>query len=225
MKHFLLIFFIFNISASFAQKSVPQPVMQQFEVQKAMTNICSIDQDSRQCEFVQSIALKNRSFASEEKYMEIDSSNPPGMLEYLNSLAKDNKSILNKIESEKKLQTSRMYKAIDLATEKICNIKLESQPCLEILKMFNFQAEIETGKKLNPPANIPQKIKQDVRKFISEEHPNMYPSSRLLLEAGILSEMQKNEKTLEPEPKEKQRKSKDGCENKYSSHYIIRDCQ
>lgn len=85
-----------------------------------------------------------------------------------------------------------MYRVLHTGRDKICGIKQESFPCMRILMSFVYQADVEAGDSLNMPANIPADIKAICSPNIAKEHPDAYPSTRLLLEATILSKMQED---------------------------------
>lgn len=235
IKHFLLAIFITQsfpaiAQSAIAQPSIPPSMLQDIEVSKAAIDVCTIDPDSRQCELMQFLMVKNSPVASEGNFLEIDANAHPRMLEYLLLSSKEKQSLINSMELNRKLQASRMYRALNVAKDKICAIKQESLPCMEILISFYHQADVETGDKLNAPANIPVEIKQSIRKSIAKEHPNLTPSSRLLLEATILSKMQEgNEAVLPSTPapasKEKERKGRGICADKYSPSYDPQKCR
>lgn len=225
MKNILFIIIFIAFGSAVAQTSLPPPLMLQHEIDSSMKSVCKIDENSRQCEIIQYLAAKNSEFASKNEYMKINSNITPQMMEYLISNIKDMKILISEMESARKLQTSQLYKIIDMASEKICDIKFESQACMQSISLLDLQASIETGKKLNPPANIPLELKQATRKLISEEHPDLYPSGRLLIEAVILSKMQDEQLASASTPEKIQNKKINECRNKYSPHYGSKKCQ
>lgn len=232
MKNALFVILLFGVGATFAQTptSSSSPFRQQLEVLTATKNICAIDQDSRQCEMLQLLLAKVSALASESKFMEIESSLPPNVLQITSALSKEKANQLYSMELDRKIQTSRMYKSLDVGMAKVCEIKIESQPCLEILMLLLYQADVELGVKLNPPANIPSSIKQSIRKLIAEKHPGLTPSSQILLEATMLSQIQEdNQSKLAPAPATTQkygdRKGKGICADKYSLSYDPQKCR
>ena len=230
MKHILLAIFLIHSIPTIAQPSVPPSILQHFEVSKVASDVCEIDPDSRQCEMMQFLMVKNAPAASQGDFLGIDPKAPPRMLEYLLYKSQEKQSLISSMELGGKMQASRMYRVLNIGKDKICGIKQESLPCMKVLMSFSYQADVETGDKLNIPANIPADIKQSVRKLISKEHPDAMPSARLLLEATILSKMQEdNEAVLSstptPAPKEKERKGRGICADKYSPSYDPQKCR
>ena len=186
MKYLVFIFLAIQVNLTNAQnQNIPEPMRSNAALQLAMTNVCEIDRDSRQCELFQ-ILFNQQVDIANSKYPEIKPEATPEIRKNLIEVRKNRKYRLNSMESERKIKLSRMYKALDQAAENICGIKLESKPCESALAIFIFQTDVEIGNKLNPPAEIPLEVKQNVRKFISEEHPELNNSGRILVEASIL---------------------------------------
>lgn len=230
MKNILPVIFLIHSIPTIAQPSVSPSILQHIEVSKATTDVCKIDPDSRQCERMQSLMVKNSPVASQGNFLGLDPKAPPGMLEYLFYKSEEKQSLINSMELSGKMQASRMYRVLNIAKDKICDVKQESLPCMNVLMSFVYQAEVETGEKLNIPATIPADIKQSVRKLIDKEHPELMPSARFLLEANIFSRMQEdNEAALSSIPapalKEKERKGRGICADKYSPSYDPQKCR
>ena len=229
-KHILLAIFVSQGLPAIAQSSVPPFISQQFEVSAVARDVCEIDPDSRQCELMQFLLVKNSPATSQGDFLPIDPKTPPRMLEYLIYKSKEKQSLISSMELDGKMQASRMYRVLHTGRDKICGIKQESFPCMRILMSFVYQADVEAGDSLNMPANIPADIKQSVRKLIAKEHPDAYPSTRLLLEATILSKMQEDNdvsssSTPVPASKEKERKGRGVCANNYSPSYDPQKCR
>ena len=230
VKHILLAIFVSQGFPATAQSSVPPFILQQFEVSAVARDVCEIDPDSRQCELMQFLLVKNSPATSKGDFLPIDSKDPPGMLEYLLYKSKEKQSLIRSMELDGKMQASRMYRVLHAGGDKICGIKQESFPCMRILMSFVYQADVETGDSLNLPANIPADIKQSVRKLIAKEHPDAYPSTRLLLEATVLLKMQEDNNassssTPAPASKEKEREGRGICADKYSPSYDPQKCR
>lgn len=210
IKHVLLAIFIIQGFPAIAQSSAPPFLVQHAEVLKLMTDVCGIDEDSRQCELMQFLVAKNSRAVSEGKFLDVDSKNPPGFLGYIISEAASQKEKVSRMEAEGKMQSTRMYRLFDKAKDKICDIKAESQSCAQVLMSFVYQAQVEAGLALNYPANIPLKVRKSVREEIIKEHPDLTRSSRLLVEATVLYQLQEmhesGKATPTPIKKEPERK-------------------
>jgi hypothetical protein len=229
MKHILLAVFIINSIPAIAQPSVTPPLLQHMEVSKLMADVCGIDEDSRQCELMQFLAAKSSGAASEGNFLGMDPKTPPGFIEYITSKAASEKERVGRMEMEGKMQPTRMYRIFDKAKDRICGVKVESEPCVKVLMYFAYQAEVETGLKLNYPANIPVHVKKSIRERISKEHPDLNRSSRLLVEAIAFLEVQKMQEIgkIAPNPTEEEsgRKRKGICAHKYSPSFDPQKCR
>lgn len=226
MKHILFATFLFHSILAVAQPSIPPSLLQDIEIYKLTAEVCEIDQNSRQCELMQLLMVKNTAIASQGKFLEMNPDAPSGFLDYVMYRAASGQNRVEKLESEGKMQAGRMYRAFKAAKEKICSIKMESLPCIEVLMYFSRQADIEAGLELTPPANISEKTKSAIRERIAKEYPSLNRSGRLLMEATILSKMQE---LAEAAPasikKEPERKGKGICADKYSPSYDPQKCR
>lgn len=220
-----IFFLIILIKASLANAQIP-PNLSEMEkmdiaIRVAMTDVCKIDRDSRQCELLQILYGKQNSIAT-GKYAETDDHASPETIENLLNVSKNRKIQLEKMEFDKKLKLSRTYKALDLAKDSICSLNKKTRPCTSALSFFIFQTEIEIGKELNPSPTIPIETKNQVRKFISKEHPSINESSAILMEAIMMRNLHEGSNT----PKENSNNKKsDDCSNKYNLLYDSKKCK
>lgn len=186
-----LIVFLLAIQSSLAisqEANLPASEQMRIAVTLSMTSVCRIDRDSRQCELFQFLFGEQIDIAN-GKSPEARSQVTNAVRKNLVEVSKDRKNQLNFMESENKMRLSRMYSALKQATEKICDIKLESKPCDTVLSIFIFQTDIEIGKKLNPSPEVPLKVKRDIREFIAKENSKLTESSEILVEASMLWNM------------------------------------
>jgi hypothetical protein len=221
-KIFLLIILI---KANLANAQIP-PNLSEMEkmdmaIRFAMTDLCKIDRDSRQCELLQILYGKQNSIAT-GKYTEIEDHASPETIENLLNVSKSRKLQLEKMEFDKKLKLSRTYKALDLAKDSICGLNKKTKPCASALSFFIFQTEIEIGKELNPSPTVAIETKNQVRKFILKEHPSLNESSEILMEAILMHNLREGS-TISKENSDD--KKSDACSNKYDHLYNSKKCK
>ena len=181
---------IFAIQATLAvaqENKLPQLEQMRMAITFAMTDVCIVDRDSRQCELFQ-ILLGDQSSKFSEKSPETKPTTD-SIRKDLIEVSKGRKNLLDSMESNGEIKLSRMYNAIKQNMDQICKIKIESKSCETSIAIFINQTDIEIGKKLNPPAKIPLKTKKDIRNFIANKYPGLTESSEILVEASTLWEM------------------------------------
>lgn len=218
----LMIFSIILTNINLTNAQIPQniPITERMNaaIQFAMTDVCRIDRDSRQCELIQILYGKQNS----RKTGESAEFAPLEVINNLLEVSSHRKNLLDKMEIDKKIKLSRTYKQLDTAKDRICSIDKTGEPCASILSYFIFQTDIEIGKELNPAPTVSIDTKNQVRKYIRKEHPNLTESSEILAEALMMWNLH----NLSDNSTEKSGdKKSDPCSNQYSLLYDSKKCK